>query len=482
VTRRLLLSYLGLTLVVLAALEIPLAINYGDRLRNDLSADLARDSFAIAGFAEETVEGHDDTDLSALAARYAERTGGRVIIVGGDGRVLADSRVGASDDFSSRPEIEQALQGEVATGTRRSDTLDTDLLYVAVPIASGGNVEGAVRITYSTEQINDRWRGYILALLGIAAVSLAAAAALGVLFARWVARPLRQLEHAAVGLGSGELSARAPEADGPPEVRALATTFNTMAAQLDDLMEAQESFVADASHQLRTPLAALRLRMENLQSELETGESASPTDAGRQAQARQAARADLDAALTETARLSRIVDGLLALARADRSGMGAVERMVVDEVLADRCDAWQPIAAEHGARIEVASSSLHLLATEDRLTQALDNLLANAIEAAREGGRIEMHAELAPLSEASDRGAGGVVELHVSDNGAGLTADERSHAFDRFWRASPESGQLGGSGLGLAIARKLVRADHGDLELRQAEAGGLDAVIRLPSS
>lgn len=481
--RRLLLSYLGLTLVLLAALEIPLAINYGDRLRAELASDLVRDGFAIAGFAEETVEGAASADLPGLVTRYAERIGGRVIIVGRDGRVLADSKGGGvNDDFSTRPEIDAALTGDVATGTRRSETLGTDLLYSAVPIASGGKVYGAVRITYSTEQINERWRSYILTLVAIGVVSMAAAALLGVLFARWVSLPLRRLETAASDLGSGRLDARADIGTGPPEVRRLATAFNTMAEQVDDLLEAQEAFVADASHQLRTPLAALRLQIENLQSDLEEADNFATIDREGRRIARANARDDLDATLDETARLSRIVDGLLALARADRSG--ATDTAVLDAgtVLEERRSAWDAFAAEHGAVVRCEPTELQLLATEDRLAQALDNLIANAIDATpSRSGEVVLRA----MRSASVDGAGAngtrSVELHVIDNGPGMNRDERERAFDRFWSGRNGSGRLGGSGLGLAIARKLVRADRGDVELLESPSGGLDAVIRLPS-
>ena len=489
-TRRLLFSYLGLTLVILAALEVPLAINYRERLTSDLSADLVRDGFAIGGFAEETVEGTSTrtTDLNALAERYEDETGARVVIVDAAGKVLADSQpeIGSSD-FASRPEIELALGGEVATGTRRSDTLDTDLLYAAVPIASNGQVHGAVRVTFSTEQITERWRRYVLTLLGVAAVCMVAAASMGVFFARWVTRPLRRLEEAALSLGAGQLDVRASVDDGPPEVRELAAKFNSMATEIDELVRAQQAFVADASHQLRSPLAALRLRIENVQSDL-------ADDASDEV------RTDLGAALTETARLSRIIDGLLALARADRTGEAtALARADLDvqTLFDDRLTAWQAYATDRGVDLAVTPSDLHVLAGHDRVVQVLDNLVANAIEATagRDGARVHLLARPTDFADEPDRSANGYVDLHVVDNGPGMPPEQRAHAFDRFWQApaSPSDGgasartarrgggATSGSGLGLAIARKLAVADGGELVLAGVDAGGLDAIIRLPA-
>lgn len=484
-TRRLLLSYLGLTLLILAVLEIPLALQYGDRLRNDLTSDLVRDGFAISGFAEETVEGNAAVDLAAIVNGYQQRTGARVVIVERDGKVLADSQpeIGSSD-FSSRPEVATALSGAVSTGTRHSETLGTDLLFVAVPIASGGQVYGAVRITFSVEQLDERWRRYVVTLLAIAAVSMTAAAVMGVLFARWVDRPLRRLDASAAALGGGDLSARAGDDRGPPEVRQLAATFNAMATRLDELLQAQQAFVADASHQLRTPLAALRLRLEIVHQDVEALGDAEPTISE-----------DLEAALEETARLSRIVNGLLALARADGSAGKDGGLLLVQEVFDDRSAAWRALASERSVEVRVVPTNLAILASHDRVTQVLDNLIANAIEAVPDGSHITLRAEPTATVDAPGPSARGYVTIHVTDDGPGMTAEQRARAFDRFWRGTAGSGDAGtgapdrttmpsdagGSGLGLAIAQKLVRLDNGEIALLEADGGGLDAVVRLPA-
>lgn len=480
--RRLLLSYLGLTMAILASLEIPLALRYGEHLHNELAGNLVRDGFTIAGFAEDSLERGDAAGIDGVVATYAQQTRSRTIVVDREGRVVADSKSdSASDDFSSRPEVEAALRGEVATGIRHSDTLNTDLFYVAVPVASGGRVHGAVRITYSTEQLDERWHDYLLTLGGVAAVSMAAAALLGVLFARWVSRPLQLLQRAATDFGSGNTGARADADLGPPELRALAAAFNTMARQIDDLIRTQEAFVADASHQLRTPLAALQLQIENLQSDLdETGDFDATDREGRE-RAHRSANEGIEAIVVETARLSRIVDGLLALARADRTGPAEREELDVDDVLTDRQAAWQPYASEHDTTIEVEESDLLVEATEDRLTQVLDNLIANAIDAVPSGGRICLSATRASVNgtEQGNR----CVEVHVTDDGPGMSAEARARAFDRFWsRGAADGGRTGGTGLGLAIARKLARADDGELVLNTSSHGGLDAVVRLPEA
>lgn len=465
-SRRLVLSYLCLTLAILAALEIPLAINYRDRLKAELISGLTRDAFAMASLSEDTVEGKTgrSIDLQAMAESYAARTGARVVVVDRSGAVRADTDPGSTDtNYANRPEIAAALGGSVASGQRHSATLGTDLVYVAVPIASG-EVYGALRISYATEQIDERVLRYWLTLAGVSIIALAAAGAIGVLFARWVARPLETVREGAERVGGGELSARVPDDSGPPEVRSLAASFNSMASRLDQLVESQEAFVADASHQLRTPLTALRLRLENLEDELAAG---SLDEAGRRA-----ATADVGAALAETLRLSRLVDGLLTLARADRADPTATAGpLPLAGIFAERLDAWSPLADERGVTLVADADGIVARATPDRLAQALDNLVANALEVAPGGSTIRLLARNGDTEQ---------VEIHVVDQGPGLTPEQRARAFDRFWRGTTTRGELGGSGLGLAIVERLVAADGGTAELRAADTGGIDAVLTLP--
>jgi signal transduction histidine kinase len=463
VRRRLLGSYLALTAVVLAALEIPLAVTYASREEASLETELVRDAFFIGGFVEDTLEGTQTVGLQGVADRYEDRTGARVVIVDADGRALADSEPltgeTAPRSFAARPEIALALDREVATGTRSSSTLGTGLLYVAVPVASGDRVLGAVRLTYSTDELDERVRAYWLTLAGIAVLSLAAATGVGLVLARWVTHPLDDLRVAAAALGAGDRRARAPERSGPPEVRELAAVFNATAQRLDALVTAQDEFVADASHQLRTPLTALRLRLEMLEAELPDG----------------AASDDVDAATAEVRRLSRLVDGLLALARAERTDRSSTAVPIdLDAALAERALGWRPVADERGVTLGVDGGHLRVRVTPDRLSQVLDNLLANALEVSPPGTTIELTAEAAGTAEDPR------VELHVVDQGPGLTDEQRTRAFDRFWRSSTSRGELGGTGLGLSIVQRLVRADGGDVELLAGPGGGLDAVVRLP--
>jgi signal transduction histidine kinase len=452
VRRRLLLGYLAVAVLVLLLLEIPLAIAYANGERKDLTHKVERDAIALSTLVEDALEQGVTVPraVSAAATSYTEDTGGRVVVVDRKGQRVVDSAPTGTRSFASRPEIAQALLGEISSGRRYSETLGQELLYVAVPVASSGVVHGAVRISYPTSAVNGRIHRYWTLLAVIAVAVLLASSLLATVLSGWLTRPLVRLDEAVDAVGSGDLGTRVT-VEGPAETRRLAETFNAMAAELDQLVRSQDAFVADASHQLRTPLAALRLRLENLDRDV--------ADRGKP---------ELDGALAEVERLSTLVDGLLALARADRA-RAAPEAVPVAQVVEERLTAWSALAGERRVALRPQlAEDVDALATSGRLEQVLDNLLANALDVSPPDTTISVTATAVD----------GWVELHVADEGPGMSAAERARAFDRFWRAQGRDEE--GSGLGLAIVQRLVVADGGTIELAPAETGGLDAVVRLP--
>jgi signal transduction histidine kinase len=464
VKRRLLVSYLSITVFVLLVLEIPLGVSYANSVERRLTSDLQHDAFTMAIRSQESLDAAPSAEttreLQSLAVRYRDSAGGRVVIVDADGRSVADSDTTSpiGRDFSTRPEIQRALHGAEVSGTRSSTTLGRDLLYVALPIGSVDGIQGAVRITFPASIIDDQIRHIWLLLAATGGVVLGIVFLASQLLARSVSKPLHDLEDAAGALGAGDLAARAEVPKGPAELTVLAESFNSTAGRLEQLVGAQRAFIADASHQLRTPLAAMRLRLENLEADVHG-----------------AAAEDLDGALDEVARLSRLVDGLLLLARAEQSASTPVP-IAVDEVIDGRCDAWDAFAAEKHVRIDAdVEGSPAARATPGRLEQVVDNLLNNALEVAPAGSAVRVAA----------RERGDWVELRVSDEGPGMSAEERARAFDRFWQsgeARKDGRPHGHFGLGLSIVRELVVGDGGDVALEPSAAGGLEVVVRLRRS
>jgi signal transduction histidine kinase len=453
--RRLLVTYLTITALVLAAVVVPLGLTFADRERDRLVFDVERDAQAVSTLVEDALEAGTAPTIDDLLADYAD-TGGRIVVVDTDGISVADSDrpTGSRRDFSTRPEIAAALDGQRSSGTRSSETLGTGLMYVAVPVASGGVVHGAVRVTFPTSALDARVTSMWLRLGALSAVVLVAVALVGMVLARGVTRPVRALEDAAHRLADGDLTARADADEGSPELRALAETFNRTADRLAQMVESQRRFVADASHQLRTPLTALRLRLETLEPDIGP-----------------ASRAKLEAALAETARLARLVQSLLVLARSDAATvqLGAQD---VAAIVAERAESWGPAAHDRGVAVTVeAPGPTSAVAAAGALEQILDNLISNALDAAPPGTVVTVRIT---------RG-GPWVELHVIDEGPGMAPEVRAHAFERFWRPPGTTGH--GFGLGLAIVEQLAHACGGDARLDPGPDGrGLDAVVRLTSA
>ena len=460
-TRRLVLSYVLLAAFVLLVVELPLGLTYAGRAQDRLLTDVERDARVLAGLVGERVASGDAETVAAITAQYAAQSDGRVVVTDAEGTSVVDTDRpdDGPRDFSTRPEIATALTGTQATGIRTSDTLGEELAYVAVPIASDGVLDGVVRVSFPTEEVREQVRANWLRLGLLSVLVLAGAASLGWLVARWATGPVEQLEVGARRLASGDLSARAEVEHGPPELRELAVTFNDMAARLEVLVRSQRAFVADASHQLRTPLTALRLRIESLE------DTALAPDAEPEL-----ARRDLEAIDAELGRLGQLIEGLLALARSE----SATATTTVDAavVARDAVARWQPLAEEHGVVLELdAPDAAHVRAVEGGLEQVLDNLLDNALVVAPPATTVRVGVV----------GDGDGVALSVRDQGPGMSPEERARATDRFWRA-PDA-PPGGTGLGLAIVSELVTVSGGRVTLEDPDEGpGLVVRVLLPRS
>jgi signal transduction histidine kinase len=473
-TRRILIALLALTMSVLVAAVIPLGFKATSHELRSYLDDAQAVTRSAAAVAEEQLADHRPSPDMGRILAAARRTGDTLVILNAKHRVVAS--------VGPQSAVPAWLISE-AIGERQVETHVGDkYLSVAVPVRDTGPVVGTVALARPVAPLDARIRALWLTLALIAAVAIGASAVLAFALARWVSRPLAELDASARRLGAGDLAARAATTVGPPELRRLATSFNTMAGRLETLVRGHRAMVADVSHQLRTPLAALRLRLDLL------AQDADPATA-----------AELAGGLDEFARLSRLVDGLLAVARAENT----VPRPVltdVREVIGERVAAWQPVAADRGVRLsaDVSRPVTAMIGAGD-LEQILDNLIANALDATAADDAITVSAEVTrgeyrqgpghkgsaqdssmdlvqeTATSAPVRIAGGV-RVVVADNGPGMSAGNRARAFGRFTTASP-----GGTGLGLAIVNRLVSSNGGTATLEETSGGGLSVIMQFRS-
>jgi signal transduction histidine kinase len=439
-------------LLIIVALEVPLALNLARRIDAEVKNEAASQAFIVAANASGQMG--NLAELRKLVSSSGRTLGARVIVVGPppNARLLADSTVARPPDasYASRPEIGRALLGFRVQGERHSDTLGQDLLYTAVPITNNGKVVGAARVTQSLSAVHSRIRRGVLALVAIGAFALILGLALAWFLASSLSQPLRNLAATARRVEAGDLEARA-EVTGAAEQQEVSAAFNDMADRLELVLEAQREFVANASHQLRTPLTGLRLRIES--ARVKSGP---------------AAAAELEAAEREVERLARLLTSLLTLAReGDRPGEA---RPVSLARAAERAyERWAAAAEQDGRELElVGDGDATIAASEEDLAILLDNLIENALH-------------YTPTRVVVDWGRdGGEAFVAVLDEGPGLEAGEETRLFDRFARGSAGSSRSG-TGLGLAIVQTLAHRWRGEASLSNRIEGGTRAEVRFPA-
>ena len=466
--RRIVLTMLCLVGALLVTAVIPLGLLTTARERDSFREDTVLSARALAALAEDGLTEHNGGQRMASVLARASLSGEHAWVYDKAGRLVARTgQVRPGDDAGASLRSPAGLApaglapagvvpaGVVPAVLRHGGTVVTqaqDQLQVATAVetASGRPPAGVVVLARSTAELDERLRVLWAWLTAIAAAGLVAGVLVAIGFARWVGRPLSALDAAAQRLGGDALDTRSVTGQGPPEVRRLASTFNAMAGRLEALVHGHRATMADVSHQLRTPLAALRLRLDVL------AQDADP-----------ATVADLADAQEEIARLSRLVDGLLAVARAENVVTEPVAVAVAD-VLRDRVAAWAPVADERGVDLAPADSEpVRASLGDGHLEQILDNLLANALDAVPAGGQVRVSA--AP----GERG----VRIVVADTGPGMDKAQREAAFRRF-----ASNTSGGTGLGLAIVHRLVTSNGGSAALSDTPGSGLTVTLDLPAA
>jgi signal transduction histidine kinase len=469
VSRRILLMLLAFTAIVLVGAVVPLTLNATSHDRNSFIDATADTDQADAAIAQERLDGNPDSPLFTLITETQQQGSGLLILattatITPGGQVTYQQK--QVDNKGMPPgqwiqladQVDKQAQQDSKNGQLiqpMSKTTGSWVISAIAVISQGalhGPLVGTVILARSTQPLDHEILELWVILGSIAAAAMLAAAVLAFGLARWVSRPLKGLDAAARRLADGDLAIRAKVQSGPPELRRLGTTFNTMAGRLEALVHGNRAVIADVSHQLRTPLAALRLRLDLLAADA----AHTDPDTGR----------ELAEALDELARLSRLVDGLLAVARAENA-VPVPTKVDVDQVARERVSAWHPVADDR-CIVLVISPAPPVLAWigEGHLEQILDNLIANALDALSPGNLVRLTVAATPTG----------ARITVADNGPGMSAEDRERAFLRWFTNSSSNG----TGLGLAIVHRLVTSNGGTARLDQTPGGGLTVTLNFP--
>ncbi|MEW2572242.1 HAMP domain-containing sensor histidine kinase [Streptomyces sp. NPDC047070] len=463
--------------IAVAAFAVPLLLfTASDRTQQLVlarSADLDR----FAALMDQAAATGDTSAVAAEARRYTQLYGEPLVVTDTRRRTVVQTGGMRAADPAVARLLDAALRNQTEHPSAALRPWSRGYRMFAEPAGTGTRVSGAVVLRASVgtaaDEITRRWAAVLAgaALVAVACAVLARAAT------GWVVSPLRRLDRAVGQLAAG-LPPEQTRAGGPPELRQLAIGFNRMARTVTAALEQQRRLVADTSHQMRNPMAALRLRVDALHTHL--APSGERTYTG---------------VTTELDRMETLLDDLLALATAEhRAGEltvtdGAGGHCDAAAVAADRYRLWKPVAERAGARLTLTPTSaahpVPAACTDRELAQIADILLDNAIKYAGEGAEITLDCTTEPGSGSgagSGSGSGsGFAVLTVTDDGPGLGADELALATTRFWRSgSQRENRTSGTGLGLAIAEQLLAGRGGRLELTAARPRGLRARAVVP--
>lgn len=380
----------------------------------------------------------------------------------------------------------------VVTGPRLSDTAAPDLTTLSASIAAGealatgtvwiadatgdpqayrarvlspptGSTRDIVVVARSMADVEATIRRVTLVDAGVSVLVVLLLTGLGTALVRVGLRPLSDVEDAAEQIASGDLGVRAPHADEQTEVGSLARTFNAMVDTVTGALDERDAserrmrqVLADASHELRTPVTAIRAWAELFRQGVIPAEDEALAAV---------ARIEVDAE-----RMGRLVEDLLLLARLDQHPELRLEDVDLGRVCEEVVAMLAATAPGHTVSLEAAPGTV-VRADEDAVRRVVSNLVRNALVHTPQGTRVGLLVHRGP----------GLGIIEVGDDGPGMPPDVAAHAFDRFYR--PDSGRaraVAGSGLGLAIVRSLVRAHEGSVRVDTAPGEGATFVVELP--
>ncbi|HEY2589654.1 MAG TPA: ATP-binding protein [Tepidisphaeraceae bacterium] len=390
-----------------------------------------------------------------LAAALPQDTGGdRCVITDGEGRTLDRQAKPPPAAAAGAPALLQVLEKSFVTlpeGRFRRLTLRT--------AAIGGT--GPVTIVYSspTTEFDRALRRLTLWLVACGVVAGAAAAALAAALARVALRPLRDTADVIAGIDESRLDQRIDESSLPPELRPMAAHLNGMIERLGRAFEQRRRFLADASHELRTPVAAMITTMEVCLRR--------PRPAAELTEA-------LETCLTEARHMRQLVQALLRQVRAEGgSPPEEIETFDAARTVSECTELTRPLGAERHVRVIGSVSAGALLPVRGepgRLRSVVLNLVSNAIEYNRPGGTVEVSASR----------ENGHAQILVKDDGPGIAAEHLPHLFQPFYRASTERSADGHLGLGLFLVESHVKALGGECRVESALGAGTTFRIQLP--
>ena len=462
---KLLMTYLIVVSSACVFLGVHLSREFQATYTRQVEADLLDLARLVALNAFQGLSTNDPAEVRLHLQGADHGAGGpRIVITDASGTIvgvrgLPESAVGEHENESS---IGKALRGQEVAGVGTAHQPE-GTVYAAVPVRAGpgSRVLGAVHVSLPLSLFHAELRHTRWVIAGSVVAALIVAGALGLVLARGIAGPVQEMQRVASDLAAGRLGERVPITS-RDELGELARSLNHMAGDLERIDASRRAFVADAAHELRTPVANLAVAIEALKAVIDK----SPDQAA-------GVVTDLE---REVQRLTTLVEDLLDLSLVE-SGQVRLKATALSpaDLILRSVHPFEKRAAQAGVTIatDIPARPPRVAADADRMVQVLTGLLDNALKVTPPGGRITVRA-----SEQRGR-----VLFSVADTGPGIAEAELPHIFDRFYRTDrARSRGHGGAGLGLAIAKRLVEAQGGTITAESKEGQGARFVVTLPKA
>jgi signal transduction histidine kinase len=459
-----------LTLVSVFVLNFFASLKLRRDFESKISERLRTNALLVADILRGPLRDGESKVIQGKVTSLADELDLRITVINPQGTVLGDSDTDPSEmeNHANRSEVIEAMKDGFGQSTRPSDTLGYNMKYVAVRVVGDGNVVGVVRFSMPLSEVQLEMRAIYRAVLLGAAAALVIALTIAYFVSKSMTSPIREMKEIAQRLASGDFS-RKVRIKNKDELGELAKSLNTMAGELQSKMEnlkrmdrVRTDFVANVSHELKTPLTLIKGYIETLEDKAISDKE----KAGK----------FISIIKDHTNRLSNIIDDLLSLSELELS-RDSIEKSefdlksLMDDIVLGFGHALA--AKRQELTIEPQGSNFKISADRDKIEQVFVNLIDNAIKYTKDGGRIRV----CLVQQNGD------VVVTVEDNGIGIQDEHLDRVFERFYRVDKaRSRKLGGTGLGLGIAKHIVLAHKGGIRIESDTGKGTKVFVTLPKA
>ncbi|ABR48483.1 histidine kinase [Alkaliphilus metalliredigens QYMF] len=399
----------------------------------------------------------DQFALKEMMQSFDAQIQGRILIADENRIIVYDSFHEFNNKKLEHPNIIRSIKGETVVREYHSEQYGRTM-YTSVPITRQSHVVGVVFLSVSLEHVYDRIANVSNRLIVMSFLGLGMITVISILFANLITKPIKRLTETMQKTAQGKFGGRIP-IKGNDEISQLGVAYNLMSTKLSQIDKQRRDFVANVSHELKTPLTSMKLLSESLLMQ-EGGDIAIYREF----------LSDID---TEIDRLNKIIESLLMLVDLNEDKLTIEYEITYVNYLVEKVtQSIKPLAEQKKIKIIINQwHKIQIYLDQGKIHQALTNIIYNAVKYTEDGGKVVI-----TLYREGNRAI-----IKIADNGIGISEEELPYIFERFYRVdSARSRKTGGSGLGLSISEQIIHLHQGTIEVESKEHKGTTVYVKLP--